>query len=82
LSAAESTQSAKAAMGQLNSHLQQANSSLEYQVDQSTGRTFFQIVDTNTGEVVLQVPSVEMLALARNLRALDKKMGVLVDKEG
>jgi flagellar protein FlaG len=72
----------EAAMGQLNSHLQQADSSLKFQVDQSTGRAYFQIVNDSTGEVVLQVPSAQMLAMARNLQTLDKKMGVLVDQQG
>jgi flagellar protein FlaG len=69
----------------LNSHLQQAETGLKFQVDEATGRTVFRIVDATSGEVVIQVPSEEVLAMARNLRALDEQMGtsgVLIDKEG
>lgn len=75
----------ESAVGQINSHLQQAATDLKIQVDKGTGRTVFKVVDEHTGKVVLQVPSEEVLAMARNLRALDSKMGasgVLVDKQG
>lgn len=73
------------AMEQVNSHLQQAGSELKFRVDQDTGRTVFKVINPNTGEVLLQVPSEELLALARNLRRFQEQMGasgVLVDKEG
>lgn len=75
----------EAALEQLNSYLQQTGSELKFQVDEGTGRTFFKIVSQSTGEVLLQVPSEEMLAMSRKLRELEKRMGasgVLVDKEG
>jgi len=82
---AEAAKSPEAAMGQLNGYLQQTDSKLQFQVDKSTGRTVFKVIDQATGEVVIQVPSEELLAMARNLRALEKAQdasGVLVDKEG
>lgn len=75
----------EAAMEQLNEYLQNVGTELKFQVDKETGRTFFKIISEHTGEVLLQVPSEEMLALARNLRALAEQAGasgVLVDKEG
>lgn len=72
-------------MDKVNSHLQEAGSELKFQVDKETGRTVFKVINPKNGEVILQVPSEEMLALARNLRALDKQegaSGVLMDKEG
>lgn len=75
----------EAAMEQFNAHLEKAGSQLKFQSDQATGRTVFKVVNPNTGEVLLQVPSEEMLAMARNLRAMEKHAGasgVLVDKEG
>jgi flagellar protein FlaG len=74
-----------AAMEQLNGYLHQTGSELQFQVDEGTGRTFFKIVNETTGEVLLQVPSEEMLAMARKLRELEKRLdasGVLMDKEG
>ena len=73
------------AVDQVNSHLKQANSELRMQVDTATGRTIYQVVDPTTGQVVLQVPSAQVLAMAHSLQTLDKQMGasgVLLDKKG
>ncbi len=81
-------QSAKAldtAIKEFKQYLQQSQSDLMFQVDESSGRTFFKVVDANTKEVIRQVPSEEILAMARKLRELaDPKTapGGLVDKEG
>jgi len=83
--AVEATQNPSVAIEQLNSHLQQAGSELQFQVDKTTGRTVFKVINQSNGTVVLQVPSEEAMAMARNLRALGKQSdvpGVLVDKEG
>lgn len=69
----------------VNGYLQQANSNLKFQVDKSTGITYFKLVDSKTGEVIRQVPSEEILSMARKLRALsshEDASGVLMDKEG
>ena len=82
---AESTQTPEAAMGKLNNYLEHANSEIKFKVDKGTGRPVFQIINQNNGAVVMQVPSDEMLAMARNLQAMDKAKepsGVLVNKEG
>lgn len=84
-SGTESAQGSEAAMEQVNNHLSQAGTELKFRVDRATGRTVFKIINPDNGAVLLQVPSEEMLALARNLRALDEQMrasGILVDKEG
>jgi flagellar protein FlaG len=81
----ESKTNPETAVEHVNAHLQQSGTDLKMQLDKATGRTVYKIVNPNTGEVVLQVPSEEMLAMARNLRAMDNKKGasgVLVDKEG
>lgn len=65
--------------------LQQSRSDLQFQVDESTGRTYFKVVDSKTQEVIRQVPSEEILAMARKLRELvDPRdaSGVLMDREG
>ena len=79
------TGSPQESVDQLNGHLQQTASRLRVLVDQSTGRTTYAVVNQATGEVVLQMPSAEMLAMARRVRELEKQMGAtgaLVDKEG
>lgn len=62
-----------------------AYSDVVFQVDKDTGAFLFKIVDSNTKEVIRQVPSEEVLAMARKLRELSGRKdaaGVLVDKEG
>lgn len=84
--ATESVESTEAAMETLNSHLQQTGTELKFKVDRASGRTLFQIVSESSGEVLLQVPSDELLAMARKLREFAEQMGasagVLLDKEG
>lgn len=66
-------------------YLEQSQSDLMFQVDESSGRTYFKILDATTKEVIRQVPSEEVLAMARKLRELATPKGakgVLVDKEG
>lgn len=46
--------------------------SLEFQIDQSTGKTLIKITDKETNTVVRQIPSEEMLTIAR---ALDRMQG-------
>ena len=73
-----------AAVAQVNQHLQEAQTDLKLQVDASSGRTVFQIVQQGTGEVVLQVPSAEVLGMSRRIRALEAQAGAsgaLVDQQ-
>ena len=74
-----------AAVAQVNQHLQQAQTGLKMQVDAGTGRTVFRIIQKGTGEVVLQMPSAEVLGMSRRMRELERQTGAsgaLVDKEG
>jgi flagellar protein FlaG len=61
------------------------NSQLQFQVDKETGRTIYKVVSKDNGQVLLQVPSEEVLAMARNLRSMEQQQGVsgvLLDKKG
>ena len=51
------------------------NNSLEFSVDDNSGKTVVKIVDTGTKEIIRQIPSEEMLAIAK---ALDGIKGLLV----
>ncbi len=85
LVAAKSTDSPSKAAEQINSHLQQADTQLRIQVDAATGRTVYRVVDPVTGQVVLQMPSEQVLAMAHSLQSLDKSAGssgVLLDQKG
>ena len=72
-------------VAQVNQHLQEAQTDLKLQVDGASGRTVFQVVQQGTGEVVLQIPSEEILAMSRRMRELGGQpgsSGALVDKKG
>jgi len=77
--------SQEVAVAQVNQHLQQSQTDLKLQVDAGSGRTVFQVVQQGTGQVVLQVPSAEVLGMSRRLREMEGQTGssgALVDKEG
>lgn len=83
--AGPSAKVAESDLNAINQYLEQTNSNLKFKVDDGTGITFFQIVNASTGEVIRQVPTEEILTMARKLRELSKhesSPGVLVDQEG
>lgn len=51
---------------------------LLFSIDDDTGRTVVKVVDASTDEVIRQIPSEEVLAIAK---ALDKLQGVLIKQE-
>lgn len=55
-------------------YLQIARRDLVFSVDQDTGRTVIRVLDASTGELVRQIPSKEIMALAKNL---DQPGGIL-----
>lgn len=59
-------------MQEANYYLQSINRGLEFSVDKDTDRTVVKVVDTKSGEVVRQIPSEEMLELARHMREMEK----------
>lgn len=56
-----------------------APNSLSFSVDDSTGKTIVRITDAQTGEMIRQIPSEEMLEIARSL---DKMQGMLLQEQG
>lgn len=53
-------------------------SSLKFAVDDATGTVVVKVVDTETEQVIRQIPSEEMLAIARNMEQLK---GLLLKRE-
>lgn len=56
-----------------------APNSLAFSIDDSTGKTVVRISDAQTGEMIRQIPSEEMLEIARSL---DKLQGMLLQEQG
>jgi len=54
------------------------NNALQFSIDKDTGTTVVKVIDTNTKEVIKQMPSEEMLAMAK---ALDQLKGLLVKQK-
>jgi flagellar protein FlaG len=52
---------------QIDSFLRSMNRSLQFRLDESTGRMIVSITDSETGEVIRQVPGEEALRIAQNL---------------
>ena len=67
---------------QATSHVQQIvqakASNLTFTVDQGSGKTVVKLMDSETGKVIRQIPSEEMIAMSE---ALDKMQGLLLKQK-
>jgi flagellar protein FlaG len=52
----------------------QAPNTLAFSIDDSTGKTIVRITDAKTGEMIRQIPSEEMLEIARSLDKMQQGM--------
>jgi flagellar protein FlaG len=59
----------------LNAGAQPQHGSIEFSVDQSSGKTLLKVVDPETNTVLLQIPSKVALALSQDT---DKRQGLLI----
>lgn len=55
------------AVAQLNAFLRHERLNLEFSVDEGSGRVVIRITDTDTDQLVRQIPSEEVLTIARHL---------------
>jgi len=55
-----------------------SDNSMDFSIDQSSGKTIVRITDRASGELIRQIPSQEMLEIARSL---DRLQGVLVKQQ-
>ncbi len=67
-----------AAVQSANAYVQSVSSSIQFSLDQDSGRTVVKMVDTETEEVLRQFPSEEMLAISKSL---DRMQGLLINRE-
>lgn len=61
-----------------NRFLDALSQNLQFSIDKDTDKTVVKLVDVNTKEVIRQIPSKEMLDLAK---ALDKLQGLLIKEK-
>ena len=60
-----------------NTMLQSVSSSLSFEIDDATKQVVVKIVDSKTGELVRQIPTVEMLDFMRRMKELEGNSGSL-----
>jgi len=72
-----SAEEVQRAAKQIEASMRSMNRYLEFRVDEDSGRTVVTVRDKNTGEVVRQIPSEEVLRLAHNLGG---KLGTLLSE--
>lgn len=69
------TKQVESAVEKLNKFVKTSSSNVQFSVDQETGIRIISVVDKDTKEVIRQMPSKEVVEMAR---ALDKLQGLLI----
>ena len=62
----------------INRYLRDTDRSVQFTIDESTGKTVVRVVDASTHEVIRQMPSEETLAIAR---AISRMSGLLLNEQ-
>lgn len=65
-------------VSELNDYVQNMKRSLQFSVDEDTGRTVIKVIDPESKEVIRQIPREEILAIARMLR--EETRGALLEE--
>ncbi len=63
------------AVQSINAYIQNLRRDLQFTVDEDTDRVIVRVIDSETQEVIRQIPSDEVLALARSL---EKNQGIIL----
>lgn len=61
------------AVKHVSGYVQNITRELNFSVDEELGRTVVRVIDENTGDVIRQIPSEDMLELARNLAEIKER---------
>jgi flagellar protein FlaG len=61
-----------------NQHMESQSALVRFSVTQESGRTVVRMVDTQTNQVLLQIPNIQMLRIAQNL---DRPQGLAVQQQ-
>ncbi|MCP3689259.1 MAG: flagellar protein FlaG [Gammaproteobacteria bacterium] len=71
-------QQLESSVSQLNELVQSVQRDLHFSIDEFSGDTVVQVLDSKTEEVIRQIPSDEVLAMAKNIESMK---GVLFSAE-
>lgn len=75
---AASAKELKDAIDKIEKVVQPVAQDLNFSIDEDTGKTVVKVIDSGTKEVIRQIPSEELIAIAH---ALDKLQGLLVKQK-
>ncbi len=70
----------KEAVTQINSYVQNLQRNLQFTVDEETGKDIVTVTDSESNEVIRQIPSEEALALARRLAESEEASVYLISE--
>jgi flagellar protein FlaG len=70
-----STDKIKVAVDELSDFAKASNRQLAFSVDESSARPVVKVTDTESGKVIRQIPSEEVLKLSERLRDLQSDLG-------
>lgn len=79
LQVVESVEAVEEAVQSINSTFEKSDVALRFVMDDVIDRPVVSVVDQNTGQVVRQLPSEEVLRAARNIESMK---GILLNAEG
>lgn len=71
-------QALSTAVTNLNQYISSAVSSIEFAVDEDSGKTLVKVVDAETRKVLRQIPNEEVLALSKTL---DRMAGMIIKQK-
>jgi flagellar protein FlaG len=61
------------AVKNVSGYVQNITRELNFSVDEELGKTVVRVIDENTGDVIRQIPSEDMLTLAKNLAEIKER---------
>lgn len=74
----ETSKPIEAVVDNVNEYVQNISRQLNFSVEKDTGKTIIKVVDSDTGDLIRQIPTEEFLELAK---ALEKAKGILLRTE-
>jgi len=74
-----SKEQVKEVVEQLNNHAQAVNRDLHFSVDDESGKTVIKVINSETAELVRQIPSEEVLRLSKTIQeTIEGNTGIIV----
>lgn len=70
--------SIETAVAEISEFVQSQNRQLQFSIDENTNRSVVRVTDSESGDVIRQIPSEEVLALSDRIRELQSDVGAAV----